>query len=77
MGVTSTAKKVLQAALLLSDDEREDLVAALSDSLHPVDLSDEWSAEVGSRIAEIESGSVELVAGAEVARIIEKSLANE
>ena len=72
--MTSAAKQILQAALLLSDDEREDLVAALSDSLGAVDLSDEWSAEASKRIAEIEDGTVKLVSGAEVSRIIEKTL---
>lgn len=70
--MTAAAKKVLQEALALSEEERGELISALSDSLEqpPVDLGEAWSAEVGERIAQVESGEVQPVAwGAVDARI--------
>jgi putative addiction module component (TIGR02574 family) len=74
--VTSTAKKLLDEALALSEQEREELVAALSDSLAPesVTLSPGWTSEVGNRIAQIESGEVKPVPWTEVEARIERSL---
>jgi len=54
--VTSTAKKILDEALALPQEEREELVGALSSSLEPVALSPEWEAEIASRARKIESG---------------------
>jgi len=59
--VTSAAKKVLQEALALSQQEREELVGALSNSLDPVQLSPEWNAEIGARIRKIERGEAEFL----------------
>lgn len=54
--MTSTAKKVLEAALALPADAREELVGALSISLEPTPLSPEWEAEIARRIEKIEKG---------------------
>jgi len=59
--VTATAKKILEEALALSEQEREELVTALSSSLEPVELSPEWSSEIGRRIEKIERGEAELL----------------
>ena len=54
--MTSTAKKILDEALALPQEEREELVGALSSSLEPVELSPEWAAEIARRVRKIESG---------------------
>jgi len=54
--VTSAAKTVLEAALALPADVREELVGALSISLEPVTLSPEWQAEIARRLEAIEKG---------------------
>ena len=59
--MTSAAKKILEEALALSEQEREELVSALSSSLEPVELSPEWSSEIGRRIQKIERGEAELL----------------
>ncbi len=56
MFVTSTAKKILDEALALPQEEREELVGALTSSLEPVELSSEWEAEIAHRVRKIESG---------------------
>ncbi|MBV8209933.1 MAG: addiction module protein [Burkholderiaceae bacterium] len=54
-------------ALLLSDDERAELVSRLLESLSPApDFDAEWAAEVDRRIDEIEAGRAVLVPGEEV-----------
>lgn len=54
--MTSAAKKVLEAALALPADEREQLVGALSISLEPVTLSPERESEIARRLERVESG---------------------
>jgi hypothetical protein len=54
--VTSTARKILSAALALPQDEREELLGALSISLESVELTPEWDAEITRRIQKIASG---------------------
>ena len=75
----STAKKILDEALALPEEEREQLVAALSDSLDPegVTLSPEWTSEIGNRIAQIESGEVKPFPWNEVEARIKRSLGRE
>lgn len=74
--VTSTAKKILDEALALPDDERAALMEALSDSFEPepVELSPEWKVEIESRIAQIERGEVETVPWDEVEAKIRRTL---
>ena len=59
--MTSAAKKILEEALALSEQEREGLVSALSSSLEPVELTPEWSAEIRRRIQKIERGEADLL----------------
>ena len=75
----SEARKILEQALALADKEREELVAALSDSLslEPVSLSPEWNGEIKSRIEEIRSGEVEPVSWSEVKADLNKALGRE
>jgi len=75
----SEAQKILEQALALPEDQREELVSALSDSLspEPATLGPEWSAEVKSRIEEIRSGEVEPVSWAEVKADLNKALGRE
>ncbi len=54
--MTSAAKKVLEAALALPADAREELVGALSISLEPVALTPEWQSEIARRLEQIENG---------------------
>ncbi|MCA9708874.1 MAG: addiction module protein [Myxococcales bacterium] len=55
--MTSAAREVLQAALALPADEREELVGVLSSSLEPRALSPEWQAELDRRLQRIEEGA--------------------
>ena len=66
--MTSTAKKILDEALTLPEEDREALVEALSESLErPRDeLSDEWKAEIARRIEAVERGESKLIEGDEV-----------
>jgi putative addiction module component (TIGR02574 family) len=74
--VTSQAKKLYEEALALPEQERLALMQALSDSFEPtsVRLSSEWTAEVGNRLAQIESGEVQLVEWADVEAKIRATL---
>ncbi|NOY90630.1 MAG: addiction module protein [Deltaproteobacteria bacterium] len=69
--MTDAAEKILEDALSLPEDERRHLVEVLShsldaDALDRVDLSPAWKAEIGRRIAEVESGAVKPVSWDEV-----------
>ena len=73
----SEAQTILEQALALPQNEREELVATLSDSLTPDSLSPEWNAEVKSRIEEIRSGEVEPVPWSEVKADLNRALGRE
>lgn len=75
--VTAAAKKILEDALALTDDERLELMAALSDSFEPqpTELSPEWKAEIEDRIGQLERGEVEPVEWEEVEATIRATLA--
>ena len=75
--MTSAAKKVLEDALSLSDDERRDLMAALSDSFETplAELSPEWKAEIEDRIGQLERGEVAPVEWEQVEAKIRATLA--
>ena len=51
-----SAKKVLETALALSAEAREDLISALSVSLEPTTLIPEWQREIARRLDMIECG---------------------
>lgn len=76
MFVTSTAKKILDEALSLPEDERAALVDALNESLEAPedDLSPEWKAEIARRIAAVERGESRLIPGDEVEARIRETL---
>lgn len=73
------AQAILEQALSLAEEEREELVAALSDSLSlaPISLSPQWNAEAKSRIEEIRSGEVEPVSWGDVKAELNKVLGRE
>jgi hypothetical protein len=54
--VTTAVERLLKAALTLSNEEREELIAALSQTLEPVAVDPAWKTELARRIAKIESG---------------------
>ncbi len=74
--MTDAAKRVLEDALALSDEERLGLVEALSDSFEgrEVELATEWEAEVAGRIAQLERGEVQPVAWTDVESRIRHTL---
>lgn len=49
-------KKILEDALALPQEEREELMSALSESLDLVRVSPAWEAELARRVSRIESG---------------------
>lgn len=61
--MTSEALDLLELAKKLSRDEREALAEAIYDTLEdePASLSPEWTAEIKSRIAQLESGEVKAI----------------
>lgn len=66
--MSSEALELLERAKKLSRDERKALAEAIWDTLEdePASLSPEWTAEVNSRIAQLESGEVKAVPWSEV-----------
>ena len=75
--VTAAGKKILEDALALSEEERRELMAALSDSFEPqpTELSPEWRAEIEDRIGQLERGEVEPVEWEQVQARIRAALA--
>ena len=59
-------KEILEAALKLDADQRALLAEELWASLDVVDLGEEWAAEIGRRIADVDAGRVKTVPAAEV-----------
>jgi putative addiction module component (TIGR02574 family) len=74
--MTSTTKELLQAALVLPEDERAELACELLASLDDQDEKAEeaWRAEVVRRAREVSEGRVELVDGEESFRNIRARL---
>ena len=60
------AAEILEAALQLSDAEREQLVEALAVSLYGKDLGEEWEVEIQNRVSDIDAGRVVAVPGQDV-----------
>lgn len=74
--VTSAAKKILEEALTLPEDERAALADALVASLGSQDdLGPEWTAEIARRIDAVERGESHLIAADEVEARIRRALA--
>ena len=62
--MSSTTLKLLEDALQLPETERADLAARLLESLDPetdADVQAAWDAELGRRLADLESGRVQPV----------------
>lgn len=66
--MTAAAKKVLEDALALPEQDRATLLDALADSIvgEDDDLSSEWKAEIARRIEAVERGESRLIPGEEV-----------
>lgn len=74
--VTAAAKKILEDALALPEQERAALIDALADSLvgEGDDLSPEWKAEIDRRIEAVERGESQLIPSDEVEARIRETL---
>ncbi|MBL4636753.1 MAG: addiction module protein [Kofleriaceae bacterium] len=74
--MTALAQKILDEALSLPKDERHRLIEALAESLDlsATEFSPEWHGEIKSRIAQIESGDVELVSWSEIRADVDTQL---
>jgi putative addiction module component (TIGR02574 family) len=62
--MSETAEELLKKALSLDEKDRASLAGALIESLHgepEPDVEDAWESEIRSRVAELESRSVETV----------------
>lgn len=71
--MTSTAKKLLDDALRLSDRDRADLAVLLIESLDSridPDAEAKWDAEIHRRIEDLDNRSVETVPWTEARRLI-------
>lgn len=71
--MTPRAQRILETALQLSDEDRGTLAARLINSLEPEvesDLTDEWEAEIGRRVAELEAGTAETIPWEQARKII-------
>lgn len=77
--MTTRAQKILDEALSLPKDERHGLIEALAESLDlsAAELSPEWQSEIKSRIAQIESGDIELVSWSEIRADVDAQLKGE
>jgi putative addiction module component (TIGR02574 family) len=54
--VTEAARQLYEQALALSNDEREQLIEDLAQSLQPVELSPAWQAEIARRVERVDRG---------------------
>jgi putative addiction module component (TIGR02574 family) len=59
-------KDILEAALKLPAEQREELIEELSASLDASDLGEYWEAEIERRIADVDAGKVKTVPADEV-----------
>lgn len=59
--MTAAPKKLLDGALALPEEARQELMLALGASLRPVGLSDAWREEVARRLGRIKSGNALLL----------------
>ncbi len=74
--MTSTAKKILDEALALPDNERRLVAEALMDSVAHLDGVDAaWREEVLRRVEEVERGDVALESWDDVRRLGREALA--
>jgi putative addiction module component (TIGR02574 family) len=59
-------KEILEAALKLPTEQREELIEELSASLDAGDLGEYWEAEIQRRVADVDAGKVKTVPADEV-----------
>jgi putative addiction module component (TIGR02574 family) len=59
--MSSAAKEILEAALKLEPQQREELIDELSASLDATNLGEYWEAEIKRRIDDVDSGRVKPV----------------
>jgi putative addiction module component (TIGR02574 family) len=64
--VSTAAKEILEAALKLDPQQREELIEELSASLDATNLGEYWEAEIRRRIDDVDSGRVKTVPADEV-----------
>ncbi len=64
--MSSAAKEILEAALKLDPEQREELIEELSASLDVSNLGEYWETEIRRRIDDVDSGRVKTVAADEV-----------
>lgn len=68
--MTAAAKQILEAAMKLPEDEREQLAIELSTSVHggfaSAQIEQEWTAEIQRRSQQIDDGTAELVEWSEI-----------
>ncbi len=65
-------KEILEAALKLDAEQREELIEELSASLDASNLGEYWEAEIKRRIDDVDSGRVKTVPADEVFARIEQ-----
>ena len=64
--MSSAARAILDAALKLDPQQREELIEELSASLDATNLGEYWEAEIKRRIDDVDSGRVKTVPADEV-----------
>lgn len=64
--MSAAVKEILEAALKLKPEQREELIEELSASLDATDLGEYWEAEIRRRVDDVDSGRVKTVPADEV-----------
>jgi len=64
--MSTSPKEILQAALKLDPEQREELIEELSASLDVTDLGEYWETEIKRRMDDVDNGHVKTVPGDEV-----------
>ena len=70
--MSAAVKEILDAALKLDPEQREELIDELSASLDATDLGEYWEAEIKRRIDDVDSGRVKTVPADEVFARLER-----
>jgi len=64
--MSAAVKDILEAALKLDPEQREELIDELSACLDATDLGEYWEAEIKRRIDDVDSGRVKTVPAEDV-----------
>jgi putative addiction module component (TIGR02574 family) len=72
--MSAAVKDILEAALKLQPEQREELIEELSASLDATDLGDYWEAEIKRRIDDVDGGRVKTVPAEDVLARLEQRL---